>query len=156
LRGSGKDSEEADGNSEPAVLNENYRKENIYRMKLCLIMTKGEKALSFDVEADAISVGRSSANDIQIHDDHVSRNHLVVWKKRNKCFLKDLGSGNGTFVNGHQVSTGATVEVKEGCGIVIGMSVFCLGEGSSGEMFAFLDSIGSCKQGGTGTSRILF
>jgi len=39
---------------------------------------KGEKALSFDIKGDAISVGRFSANDIQIHDKYVSRNHLVV------------------------------------------------------------------------------
>ena len=129
-------------------------------MKLCLIMNKGEEALSFDIEGDAVSVGRSSTNDIQIRDRHVSRNHLVVWKKGNGHFLKDLGSGNGTFVNGHRVPNGATVEVKEGYAIVIGMSVFCLGEGSSGEMFAFLDSIGPCKQGESGkstvTSTVLF
>ena len=124
-------------------------------MRLCLIMNKGENALSFDIDGAAISVGRSSANDIQIHDKHVSRNHLMVWKKGNRYLLKDLGSGNGTFVNGHPVPYGATVEVKEGWAIVIGMSVFCLGEGSSGDMFAFLESIGSCKQGGRDTSTVI-
>jgi len=124
-------------------------------MKLCLVMSKGENAMSFDIEGDAISVGRSSANDIQIHDKHVSRNHLMVWKQENRYLLKDLGSGNGTFVNGHLIPHGATVEVKEGYAIVIGMSAFCFGEGSSGKMFAFLDSIGSCKQGGGGTSTVL-
>ena len=73
-------------------------------------MDKGEKALSSDIKGDAISVGRFSANDIQIHDKHVSRNHLVVWKKGNRLLLKDLGSGNGTFVSGHPVFYGATVE----------------------------------------------
>jgi pSer/pThr/pTyr-binding forkhead associated (FHA) protein len=125
-------------------------------MKLCLIMNKGESASSYIVEGDAISIGRSKTNDIQIHDKHVSRNHLVLWKKENKYLLKDLGSGNGTFVNGHPIPYGATVEVKEGYAIVIGMSVICLGEGSSGEVFAFLDSIGSCKQGGSDTSTVLF
>ena len=125
-------------------------------MKLCLVMNKAKDALSFDVEGDAISVGRSGANDVQIHDKHVSRNHLVVWKKGNKYLLKDLGSGNGTFVNGHQVPYGATIEVKEGDAIVIGVSVVCLGEGSSGKMFAVLDSIASCKQGGIDTSTVLF
>ena len=47
-------------------------------MKLCLIMNKGEKALSYDIEDEAISVGRSKTNDIRIFDKHVSRNHLVV------------------------------------------------------------------------------
>jgi pSer/pThr/pTyr-binding forkhead associated (FHA) protein len=39
---------------------------------------RGEKALFFDIKGEAISVARFSANDIQIHDKHVSRNHLVV------------------------------------------------------------------------------
>ena len=129
-------------------------------MKLRLVKNSGENGFSYDIDGDIISVGRSETNDIQIHDRHVSRNHLVVWKKGNGHFLKDLGSGNGTFVNGHRVPNGATVEVKEGYAIVIGMSAFCLGEGSSGEMFAFLDSIGPCKQGESGkstvTSTVLF
>ena len=124
-------------------------------MKLCIILNKGENTFSYDIEGEAISVGRSSANDIQIHDKHVSRDHLVVWKKGNRYLLKDLGSGNGTFVNGYRVPYGATVEVKEGYAIVIGMSAFCLGEGSSGDMFAFLDSIGPIKQGSNGASTVL-
>ena len=79
-------------------------------MKLCLIMNKGEKAFSYDIEGEAISVGRSQTNDIQIRDMHFSRNHLMLWKKGNRYWLKDLGSGNGTFVSGHPVLYGATVE----------------------------------------------
>jgi pSer/pThr/pTyr-binding forkhead associated (FHA) protein len=124
-------------------------------MILCVVMKKGEHAFSFEIEGDAISVGRSSANDIQIDDRHVSRNHLMIWKQGNRYLLKDLGSGNGTFVNGHQVPYGSTVEVKEGYAIVIGMSVLCLGEGSTGDMFAFLDSIGSCQQGGRDTTTVI-
>ena len=124
-------------------------------MKLRLIMNKGETAFSYDIEGNAISVGRSSENDIQIHDKHVSRNHLVVWTEGRRYLLKDLGSGNGTFVNGHRVPSGATVEVKEGYAISIGMSVFCLGEGSSGDLFAFLDLIDPCKQGGRDTTTVI-
>lgn len=124
-------------------------------MKLRLIMNKGEAAFSYDIEGNAVSVGRSAENDIQIHDNHVSRNHLVVWREGSKYLLKDLGSGNGTLVNGHRVPSGATVEVKEGDAIVIGMSVFCLGEGSSGDMFALLDLIDPCKQRGRDTTTVI-
>jgi len=125
------------------------------QMKLSIILNKEENAFSYDIEGDAISVGSSSANDIAIHDKSVSHNHLIVWKKGNKYFLKDLGSRKGTFVNGYRLPYGTTVEVKEGYAIVIGMSVFCLGEGSSGEMFAFLHSIGPCERGATGASTVL-
>ena len=121
-------------------------------MKVCIVMNKGEKTLSFDIEGAAISIGRSSDNDIQIRDDYVSRNHVVLWQSRKKYLLKDLGSGNGTFVNGHRIPLGATVEVKSGHAIVVGMSMICLGAKESGSVYAFLESVGPCNQGGTDTS----
>ena len=124
-------------------------------MKLRLIMNKGEASFSYDIEGKAISVGRSSENDVQIRDDHVSRNHLVVWTEGRSYLLKDLGSGNGTYVNGHRVHRGATVEVKEGDAISIGRSVFCLGEGSSGDLFAFLDLFDPSKQRGRDTTTVI-
>ena len=124
-------------------------------MKLRLIMNKGEAAFSYDIEGHVISVGRSDANDIQIHDKRVSRNHLVVWTEGRRYLLKDLGSGNGTYVNGHRVPRGATVEVKEGDAISIGRSVFCLGGGSSGDLFAFLDLFDPSKQHGRDTTTVI-
>ena len=121
-------------------------------MKLCLIVNKGEKALSFDIEDDAISIGRSKENDIQIQDKYVSRNHLMLWKKGNRFLLKNLGDRNGTIVNGHRLPSGATFEVQEGNTIEIGKSVFCFGEGSTGDMFAFLASVCSPEQGASGAT----
>ena len=66
-----------------------------------------------------------------------------------------LTNRNGTKVDGHRVPSGATVEVKKGDAIVIGMSVFCIGEGSSGDMFAFLESLDFCKEGSSDTSTVL-
>lgn len=124
-------------------------------MKLRLIMNKGEAAFSYDIDGNAVSVGRSAENDIQIRDNHVSRNHLVVWKEGRRYLVKDLGSGNGTLVNNQRVPSGGTVEVKEGDAIVVGMSVFCLGEGSSGDLFALLDLIDPCKQHGRDTTTVI-
>jgi pSer/pThr/pTyr-binding forkhead associated (FHA) protein len=124
-------------------------------MKLRLIMNKGESAFSYDIDGNAVSVGRSAENDIQIHDNHVSRNHLVVRRAGRRYLVKDLGSGNGTLVNGHRIPPGATVEVKEGDAIVVGMSVFCLGEGSSGDLFALLDLIDPSKQRGRDTTTVI-
>ena len=124
-------------------------------MKLRLIMNKGEAAFSYDIDGKTVSVGRSADNDIQIHDNHVSRNHLVVKRKGRRYLVKDLGSGNGTLVNGNRIPSGATVEVKDGDAIVIGMSVFCLGEGSSGDLFDLLDLIDPSKQRGRDTTTVI-
>ena len=121
-------------------------------MKLYLIVDKGEKTLSFDIEGDAVSIGRSNRNDIQVHDRYVSHRHLIVWKKENEFFLKNLGNRNGTRVNGFNIPSRATVEVRRGDTIEIGLSILCIGEGSSGDMFAFLESFDTNKQGANDTS----
>ena len=121
-------------------------------MKLCLIENKGEKAWSFDIIGDAITIGRSSENDIQVRDRYVSHRHLILWKRENEFFLKNLGNRNGTKVNGFNIPPGATVEVKRGDTIEIGLSILCIGEGSAGDMFAFLESFDNHKQDANDTS----
>jgi len=121
-------------------------------MRICIVMNKGEKTLSFEIEGAAISIGRSCENDIQIRDDYVSRNHFVLWESKRKYYLKDLGSGNGTFVNGHRIPIGVTVEVKSGYSIVVGMSMICLGAKETGDVYAFLESVGPCNRGGVDTT----
>lgn len=117
-------------------------------MEICIVMNKGENTLSFDIEGAAISIGRSPDNDIQIRDEYVSRNHLVIWQSGEKTFLKDLRSINGTFVDGHRVPHGVTVEVKNGMAIVVGMSMICLGLKGPGSIYAFIEPVDLCDQGG--------
>ena len=50
-----------------------------------------------------ISFGRSPDNTIQMDDMQVSRRHAVVIPAKEGALLRDLGSGNGTFVNGQRV-----------------------------------------------------
>ena len=47
-------------------------------------------------------IGRSDGCEIQLDDTSVSRRHFCVEKLDNKYFLKDMGSSNGTFVNGNR------------------------------------------------------
>ena len=124
-------------------------------MKLCLIENKGEKAWSFDVIGEAISIGRSSDNDIQVRDRYVSHRHLILWRRENKYFLKNLGNKNGTTVNGFKIPPSTTVEVKRGDTIEIGLSILCIGEGTSGDMFAFLESLDFNNQEACDTSTAL-
>src|SRR4051794_9228597 len=46
------------------------------------------------------SIGRHTDNDIQLLDPEVSKAHLVIKKKGGAWVLQDLGSANGTLVNG--------------------------------------------------------
>ncbi len=50
-------------------------------------------------EGATASIGRSSANDIRIAEQHVSRQHCVVRYRDGVFMIHDLKSSNGTFVN---------------------------------------------------------
>lgn len=55
------------------------------------------------VEGATATIGRSSNNDIQIAEHHVSRQHAVVSYRDGIFMINDLGSSNGTFVNDQPV-----------------------------------------------------
>jgi Nif-specific regulatory protein len=55
---------------------------------------------SFDLEAGEQVIGRELTADIPLNSLMVSRRHARVYQKDGQCFLQDLGSQNGTFVNG--------------------------------------------------------
>ena len=48
-------------------------------------------------------VGRSADADIRVFDDAASRQHAVVVREGDDYVVQDLGSTNGTFVNGRRV-----------------------------------------------------
>ncbi len=58
--------------------------------------------------------GRSQENDIVIRDHCISRNHAILQATEDGGFLLiDLGSRNGTFVNGRRVSVQIAVQDKD-------------------------------------------
>ncbi len=58
----------------------------------------------FRLEQAVVNIGRDLANDIAIRDGQVSRYHLRLLLQGQDYHLEDLGSTNGTRVNGAQVS----------------------------------------------------
>ena len=62
------------------------------------------RAFEFD---DDILIGRGLAPDFAIHDSRVSRRHAAMRRQGKTYLLSDLGSGNGTMVNGVRI-TGPT------------------------------------------------
>ena len=58
-----------------------------------------------------IKIGKASTNDVIINDPSVSREHLIVFIDDDKnVFITDLGSTNGTYVNGLQVKESIKLE----------------------------------------------
>ena len=59
---------------------------------------------SFTLEGDQIDIGRDSTNEIVINDAEISRRHARLTFQGGKYVLEDLGSTNGTFVNGQRLA----------------------------------------------------
>jgi len=59
---------------------------------------------TFTLEGDQLNIGRDSSNEIVINDAEVSRRHARLTFQGGKYVLEDLGSTNGTFVNGQRLA----------------------------------------------------
>ena len=57
----------------------------------------------FPLDKERLSIGRAPDNDVRIDNLAVSGHHAEVISIHNECFLEDLNSTNGTFVNGKAV-----------------------------------------------------
>ena len=66
------------------------------------------------------TIGRSSEHDMVLDEDMVSRNHAKISTFGETLTLEDLGSTNGTMVNGEEISK---VVLRSGDKILIGQSV---------------------------------
>ena len=78
----------------------------------------------FPIAADKqILVGRSSDLDMVLVEDMVSRKHARIVMQGDQIWIEDLGSTNGTFVNGEKIKR---ARLKEGDRVLIGTSILKL------------------------------
>ena len=79
----------------------------MYNTGFRLVMRRGPQPNQiFELNKDIISIGRDVTNEITINDPEVSRHHCRLTRGPSGYTLEDLGSTNGTFVNGQRL-TGA-------------------------------------------------
>jgi pSer/pThr/pTyr-binding forkhead associated (FHA) protein len=71
-------------------------------------------------EGQEIVVGRSSDLDMVLVEEMVSRRHAHITVKRGAIIIEDLGSTNGTFVNGEKIERAS---LREGDRVLIGTSI---------------------------------
>lgn len=75
-----------------------------------VVQSGAEPGKTYDlVPSKKYSIGRQSANDIVVSDEQVSRRHAEVQVIPNGILVTDLGSSNGTFINGTRVSSPQTI-----------------------------------------------
>lgn len=62
-----------------------------------------QTGLVFPLVLARFVIGRSADCDLPIADKKISRQHAAIAREAERCFLADLGSRNGTFLNGQRL-----------------------------------------------------
>ena len=74
------------------------------RRAYLMVSTRGSRPVQFDLGGALIGIGRASDNDVIVDDPMVSRHHCQLKLQHGAYSFTDLGSRNGSTVNGQQVS----------------------------------------------------
>lgn len=82
-------------------------------MRSLLVRAPGQPPRRFDHARESLSIGRSARNDLVIEDPSLSRSHARLEVHGDGYVLEDLGSLNGSFVNGHAIQGRHTVKASD-------------------------------------------
>ena len=82
-------------------------------MSLILTGLVGEKQCSWPLEGPLLGIGRSSRHAIHIPDGTVSKDHAEIASRAGQFYLRDLGSRNGTRVNGREAREPIMIEAGD-------------------------------------------
>lgn len=84
-------------------------------MPKLIVTEKGTgKKQAFEFSHEGATIGRAEDNLVNLADSNVSRRHAQIVVAGNNCFLVDLGSNNGTFLNGSKVKSNEQVILRHG------------------------------------------
>jgi len=87
-------------------------------MAVLKVQTKKSDTIEeFELSLDRITIGRAPDNVLVLDDKAASRHHAEIQRSPEGWRLKDLGSSNGTWVDGKKVQT---CELKDGVFFLIG------------------------------------
>lgn len=88
--------------------------------RVLFVRSDSQQGQEFEVK-DVVVMGRSEETDVALDDPYASEFHLRLVAQENGMMLHDLGSTNGTYVNGRRAS--APTELKRGDTIQVGKTV---------------------------------
>jgi hypothetical protein len=97
--------------------------------QLLVLGSDGQPAESISVTRDPVVIGRLSTNDVVLSDPNVSRRHAELRQQGGRWTLVDLGSTNGSVVNGKLVKEH---ELEDGDRLSFGQSELIFKKPSGG------------------------
>lgn len=80
----------------------------------------GRRGTPIPIPGSSVRIGQGLQNEVVIDDDTVSTSHARLEYADGVWRLSDLGSRNGTFVNGQRLESGATAELSDGVPVAFG------------------------------------
>lgn len=90
--------------------------------KPVLLITEGElRGQQWVLYSDELLVGRGGHCDIVVPDSRVSREHVRVFREAEEYFVEDLGSKNGSHLNGEKLE--GKRSIREGDEIQVALAV---------------------------------
>ena len=106
-------------------LNENSEQHPISNRTSPKFILTDQSENRYSLKLGTSSIGRSKKADIVINDTYMSRFHAEVIVEKKTCFIKDLGSSNGTLVENKKISS-ELVKLIHGYQIKCGSTKFII------------------------------
>lgn len=88
--------------------------------RVLFVRSESQQGQEFEVK-DVVVMGRSDETDVVLDDPYASEFHLRLVAQESGLMLHDLGSTNGTYVNGRRIS--APTRLRHGDTIQVGKTV---------------------------------
>lgn len=72
-------------------------------MAKLVLRFNGEIINEYTIDRGSLTIGRDHSNDIHIDNPAVSSRHAKILTLLNESFIEDMGSTNGTYINGSKI-----------------------------------------------------
>lgn len=86
-------------------------------MEVKLVVQRGGKRQTFSVSPPVAVIGRARGNAVRIPSAEVSRQHCRLRMDEGMVTVEDLGSINGTFINGRRISRRESIRPGDELGV---------------------------------------
>ena len=82
-------------------------------MPTLYVVSSEGSVFQFPLVKEKTTIGRSKDNDLVLPDERVSRHHAGILKTKEGFILNDLGSYNGTLLNGKTIQSSSLIDRDE-------------------------------------------
>ena len=96
-------------------------------MASLFVIQGADQGKRFEFLTGPVALGRDNSNSVRLHDTEVSRRHAELRLEREGYRIVDLGSANGTFVNGQPVEQ---TPLQSGDRVQLGQTVMLFQSGN--------------------------